>query len=259
MRGFAVNGIDVVSGLVAFEYPHVPTQRLPVVATDSVRAVDLKLPPALRVAFIRAGRNDQIDSRITELGVQIYPVEPLLLGVSDLSIYTTILIAPRAFAEVEALAANAAALRRFAERGGTVVVMAGRDELTADGILPYPIAFGPPAAENALDPDAPVRMLTPHSRLLDWPNRITQADFADWVGTRARELPVSFDPRYARVLELRDDDDRPTEAGILAARVGKGMFIYTGLSFDTQLIPAAAPGAARLLVNLLSAGQAPRP
>ena len=51
---------------------------------------------------------------------------------------------------------------------------------------------------------------------------------------------------------MNDDGDQPTDFAILSARVGKGVFIYTGLSFDEQL-SAANPGAARLLVNLLSA------
>jgi hypothetical protein len=75
---------------------------------------------------------------------------------------------------------------------------------------------------------------------------------------RARELPVTFDAHYQRAVGLNDDNDRPTEAGILSARVGKGMFIYTGLALDRQLI-ATNIGAARLLVNLLSASARPKP
>jgi hypothetical protein len=95
-------------------------------------------------------------------------------------------------------------------------------------------------------------MLNPRSPLLDWPNRITAADFAGWSVTRAIELPASFDTHYRRVIEVTMDDGHPSDAAILAARVGKGLFIYTGLSLEQQL-GAANPGAARLLVNLLSA------
>jgi hypothetical protein len=52
---------------------------------------------------------------------------------------------------------------------------------------------------------------------------------------------------------MDDDNGQPTEAAILSARVGTGMFIYSGLALDEQLL-GANPGAARLLVNLLSAG-----
>src|SRR6185437_4626731 len=85
----------VTDGLVAFEYPHIPTQRLPVSATDSVLAVDLHLPSTLRVAFVRGRRDDQLDARLAELGIEIYPIDAAAIGATDLSAYSTILIAPR--------------------------------------------------------------------------------------------------------------------------------------------------------------------
>jgi hypothetical protein len=256
MREF--RGAPVVTdGLVSFEYPHIPTQRLPVDATDSVRAVDVRYPANLRVAYVRPSRDDELDGRIAELGVPAYPVDPSQLGVADLSYYSTILIGARAFAQVEALAPNAPALRRFAERGGTVVVLYGRDELTAPGILPYPIGFGAPGAITALDPARALRVVALQSPLLTWPNRITDADFAEWVGFRARELPATFDPHYHPLVEMLDDDNHPTAAAILWTRVGKGVFVYTALSLERQVVVATNPGAARLLVNLLCAAMAP--
>jgi len=245
--------ITTNTGFLSFEYPHIPTQRYPRNATDSVQAVDLRVPAKLRVAIVRSPRDDELESRIVELGVAAYTIDPSALGITDLSFYTTMLIAPRAFAELESLLPNAAAVRRFAEHGGTVVVLYGRDELLAPDVLPYPIAFDPAKPVTVLDPETPVRMSSPRSALLDWPNRITPADFMDWAGTRARELPASFDAHYRRVLAMNDDDGRPTDAAILPARVGNGVFIYTALSLDQQLL-AVNPGAARLLVNLLSAG-----
>jgi LmbE family N-acetylglucosaminyl deacetylase len=249
---------NVFDGLVEFEYPHIPTQWFPVLAADSVFAMDLRLPPTLRVAFIRANRNDQLDSRLSEMGVEVFPIDPLALAVADLSIYSTILIGPRAYAEVEALQVNASVVRRFAERGGTVVVLSGRDELLLPGVLPYPVTFSASAVDavTALDPNAPVRILNPRSPLLDRPNRITPEDFEHWAGVRAREMPTTFDSHYQRVVAMTDDNDRPTDAGILAARVGKGMFIYTSLALDRQLV-ATNTGGARLLVNLLSASAKP--
>jgi hypothetical protein len=244
--------VTVNTGLISFEYPHIPTQRYPQTATDSVQAVDLRLPSKLRVAIIRSGRDVELESRIVELGIQAYTIDPSTLGMADLSFYTTILIAPRAYAEVEALLPNAAAVRRFAEQGGTVVVLNGRDELLVPGVLPYPIGFATSNPITVLDPRTPVHLPYPRPPLLDWPNRITAADFNNWTGTRAGELPAAIDAHYRRVIEMNDDTDRPTDDAILWTRVGKGVFIYTGLSFDQQL-SATNPGAARLLVNLLSA------
>ena len=244
--------VTVNSGLLTFEYPHIATQRYPRRAMDSVQAVDVRLPPKLRVAIVRSDHNDELESRIVELGVQAFTIDAATLGIADLSYYSSILIAPRAYAEIDALLPNAPAIRQFAERGGTVVVMYGRDELLAPGVLPYPISFAADSAVAVRNPAATVRLIAPRSPLLDWPNRITAADFADWIVTRAIELPASVDSHYRRVIEMTTDDGHPSDAAILATRVGKGVFVYTGLSLEQQL-EAANPGAARLLVNLLSA------
>ena len=246
---------DVVttnSGMLVFEYPHIATQRYARNATDSVQSVPLRLPPKLRVAIVRSSHDDELESRIVELGVPAYTIDASTIGIADLSYYSTLLIAPRAYAEVDALLPNAAAVRQFAERGGTVVVLRGKDELSAPGVLPFPIAFAPSDSITAVDPTAPVGIVSPRSNLLDWPNRITSADFADWVGSHAHDLPMSFDAHYRRVIEINDDRGHPTSAAVLTARVGSGMFVYTALSLDEQLL-ATNPGAARLLVNLFSA------
>jgi hypothetical protein len=52
---------------------------------------------------------------------------------------------------------------------------------------------------------------------------------------------------------MHDAGDPPNYGGLLVAPLGQGQFVYTTLSFFRQL-PAGNPGAARLFVNLLSAG-----
>ena len=54
------------------------------------------------------------------------------------------------------------------------------------------------------------------------------------------------------VLAAADPGEAPAAGGLLWARHGKGIFIYTGYAFFRQL-PAGVPGAYRLFVNLVSA------
>ncbi|MGH7837473.1 MAG: hypothetical protein ACREQC_06555, partial [Candidatus Binataceae bacterium] len=61
----------------------------------------------------------------------------------------------------------------------------------------------------------------------------------------------NFGPPYQAVLGLTDPGEAETNGGLVYARYGKGVYIYTGLSFFRQL-PAGVPGAYRLFVNLLS-------
>jgi hypothetical protein len=56
-------------------------------------------------------------------------------------------------------------------------------------------------------------------------------------------------------LAAHDVNEPDTAGGLLFARYGDGVFIYSGISWFRQL-PAGVPGAYRLFANLISSGQA---
>ena len=56
------------------------------------------------------------------------------------------------------------------------------------------------------------------------------------------------------VIESHDPGEKPLPGGMLMARFGKGVYIFTGYSWFRQL-PAGVPGAYRIFANLLSAGK----
>jgi hypothetical protein len=53
---------------------------------------------------------------------------------------------------------------------------------------------------------------------------------------------------------MHDPGEPALRGGLLVAGVGKGTYVYTGLSFFRQL-PAGVPGAWRLFLNLLALGE----
>lgn len=236
-------------GVVMREYPHIPAQQFVRFAEDRLEAVDVRIPARLRVAYVRG--TDDVRTPLAQLRVDLRTLDPALLAAVDLSRFTTVLIGADALAD-DALAAAAPALHGFLRNGGTVVVLSGRDEIGRSGLLPYPIAFDS-IPGRVSDPAAVVHVTDARSPLLNWPNIITARDFENWTGDRARNVPAAFDPRYRTLLVVGDTGQQPTSATILAARVGKGVLIYTSLSIDQQL-DAANPGAARLMINLLAAG-----
>jgi hypothetical protein len=131
------------------------------------------------------------------------------------------------------------------------VVQYGQAEIQAPGVLPYPVTLAR-TAERVTDENAPVTVLDPRSPLLASPNRITPADFADWVQERATYMPTSADPRYQRLLEMHDPGEPANANAVLVAPLGKGAFVYTTLALFRQL-PAGKPGPARIFLNLLAA------
>ncbi|HYD54167.1 MAG TPA: hypothetical protein VEA99_16140, partial [Gemmatimonadaceae bacterium] len=156
-----------------------------------------------------------------------------------------------AFEASSALRASAGRVLDFARRGGTVVTQYGQYEMTAPGILPYGITLARPAARVTQE-DAPVEVLLPDSRLLRAPNRIGEAEFRGWVQERGLYMPRTFAAEWQAPLSLHDEGEPATRGALLAAPVGRGMYVYTTLSFFRQL-PAGIPGPARLFVNLLAA------
>jgi hypothetical protein len=102
--------------------------------------------------------------------------------------------------------------------------------------------------------DAPVTILEPDHPLMRAPNRIAAADFDGWVHERGLYFLDTFDPRYTPLLAMSDPGEAPLHGGLVAARIGAGWYVYTGLALFRQ-IPAGVPGAYRLLANLVSLGR----
>ena len=61
----------------------------------------------------------------------------------------------------------------------------------------------------------------------------------------------TWDPQYAPLLESADPGEMPNQGGMIIAKYGKGLWVYTGYGFFRQL-PAGVKGAYRLFANLVS-------
>jgi len=238
------------TGYTLIDYPHIRRQRLYAEAAMTLSVVDLRIPAALRVAYV-TGVSDNVAPVLAQLGVPVTIIAPKDLARADLSPYTTVVIGPRAYeAHPELLAANPHLLE-FARKGGTMLVQYGQYEMTQPGVMPYPIALGRPADRVTWE-DAAVRMLAPSDKLLRVPNAIRDDDFAGWVQERALYMPRTFDSRYRPLLSMNDPGEAPIDGAILVTPIGQGQYVYTTLALFRQL-PAGVPGAARLFLNLLSA------
>jgi hypothetical protein len=139
----------------------------------------------------------------------------------------------------------------YVKRGGTLLVQYQRD-FAWNEELPAPFkATMPGETSRVTDANSPVRFLAPDDPLLNSPNKITLVDFQGWVQERGLYFWGSFDAKYTPVLGLTDPGEAETNGSLVYVRDGKGLYIYTGLSFFREL-PAGVPGAYRLFVNLLS-------
>ncbi|MGH7636699.1 MAG: hypothetical protein ACREOK_03525, partial [Gemmatimonadaceae bacterium] len=252
ISAFAVAGRDTFDlGYQIVDYDHVRRQRVYRRARVAVTALDVVVPTALRVAYV-AGVSDNVAPALQQLGVPVTMIPATDVATADLARFTAVVIGPRAYDANENLVAANPGLLAFARGGGTLVVQYGQYEMTRPGAMPYPITIDRPH-DRVTHEEAPVTILDENARVLREPNRITQADFAGWVQERSLYMPRTFDERYTPVLAISDPGEPLNRGGILIAPLGRGTYVYTTLAFFRQL-PAGVPGAARLFVNLLSAG-----
>lgn len=245
----SLDGVRSRIGYVPIDYEHITPQRQYRASTVTIFSVDVAVPANLRIAYI-PGVGDNVAPSLTELGIPVTIVQPSDIPSTDLSSFTTVVVGPRAYQASRELRDNNQYLLTYARNGGTLLVQYGQYEMTQPGMMPFPITIARPHDRVTLE-DAPVTILDPSARALTFPNRITDADFAAWVQERSLYMPRTFDPAYHPLLVMNDPGEQPNRGAILTVPYGKGMYVYTTLSFFRQL-PAGVSGGTRLFVNLLA-------
>jgi len=246
------DGERYTRGYTLIEYDHIRPQRLYRDARIDLSAVEVQIAKSLDVAYV-PGVGDNVAPMLEQLGIRLTVIEPEKLAAADLSRYTTVVVGPRAYESSPELVAANPKLFDFARAGGTIVVQYGQFEMASPGMMPYPITLARPA-DRVTDEEAPVRVTDPSSPILTTPNRIGAADWQGWIQERSLYMPRTHDERYRTMLTMNDTGERPNDAAVLVAPLGKGTYVYTTLALFRQL-PAGVPGGARLFVNLLSADQ----
>lgn len=224
---------------------------VPLVYADAIVVSDRK------VGYIPS--SDQTLKRaLTALGVNAKELTVDDVAKSDLSVFNTIIIDNRGYQAKPELVANNSRLLKFVEDGGTLLVFYHRtNEWNPDErrnrpqLAPYPIIIDD---DRVTDETAPITFLQPRNPLLNFPNKITQKDFANWVQERGLYFPKEWDPKYTAVLATNDKGEAPLRGGLLVAPYGRGNYIYTSFVWYRQL-RAGLPGGYRMFANLISYGR----
>ncbi len=238
-------------GFTLVDYPHVRPRPLYRDAATTISAFPVAIAPDLLVGYV-TGAGDDGAAALGQVGARVELIEQGALESADLARYDAVVLGIRAYEVRADLATQTERLIDYARRGGTVIVQYNKYEYPDGGFPPYPLDMARPHG-RVTDEAAPVRLLDVQHPLLSWPNRIGPADFDGWVHERGLYFASEWDDRYQPLLEMSDPGEEPQRGALLAARVGDGWYVYTGLALFRQW-PEAVPGAYRLLANLVSLG-----
>jgi LmbE family N-acetylglucosaminyl deacetylase len=218
---------------------------------------DARVAPKLRVGYLKSF-DDTLRNALSALGVEAHELTVNNVELDDLSGYHAIIIDNRGYqAHPELIAANSRLLD-YVRAGGTLIVFYHKtNEWNPDPksnrtqLAPYPITLG---NSRVTDENAPIEFTEPTHPLLNFPNKITQEDFAGWIQERGLYYPQSWDSHYSAPFTTNDTGEQPLRGGLLATEYGRGRYIYTSMVWYRQL-RAGIPGVYRILANMISYGR----
>ena len=237
--------------LEIIDYPHIRPRALTRPSVAQIRAARVALPGLSHVGYVR-GAADRVPEGLLAIGVPVELIGADSLARGDLSHYDAIVIGSRAYETEPALVANNGRLLDYVTKGGLLIVQYQQYPFVDGGFAPYPLTIARPH-DRVTDENAPVTELDPSHAVFHYPNAIGDADWRGWVQERGLYFAHTWDTTYVPVLETHDPPPNPPaelKGGLLIAPLGRGTYVYTGLSFFRQL-PAGVPGAYRLFMNLL--------
>ena len=247
--------IEVISGnniynreMITLDYPHIQAQTIfPIASGKLIRFETDKIVNT--IGYIE-GSGDDIPKYLEQLGYKIEKLSDAHLE-NGLLKYDAIITGIRTYNTRSRLEVLNKKLLDYVFNGGTLIVQYNTNQdLVTNEIGPYPFEI---TRGRVTDEESPVNFLKPEHKLLNYPNKITGKDFEGWMQERGLYFTGNPDAHYETIISMNDKNEDSLNGGLIFTNYGKGVFIYTSFSFFRQL-PAGVPGAYRLLINLISAG-----
>ncbi len=238
------------NSFVTIDYDHIPLQTVfPPSVAKLVRLNDIQ-KLVNTIGYIE-GSGDKIPYLLEELGFEVVYLKDEDLSNGNLFANDVIIAGIRAYNTNKRMNIYQDKLMEYVYNGGTYLVQ--YNTLGKRYAEPGPYEFKI-SRDRVTEEDAKVKLLNASHSLLNFPNRITAKDFNGWIQERGLYFPDEWDDKYEPILEMNDLGESPKQGSVLYTEYGKGVFIYTGLSFFREL-PAGVPGAYHLFINMISAGK----
>ncbi|VTR36024.1 PIG-L family deacetylase [Sphingobacterium thalpophilum] len=230
----------------AIDYSHIP--EIVYFPETAIKISNIQLLNEVKhVAYVH-GAGDLIPESLNAIGIHVDVLSSEQLLKTDLAAYDAVILGVRSFNVNKNIAQVQTKLLDYVQGGGTVLTQYNvSNGLVSKNFGPYAFSLG---RNRVTDELAPVHY-DEKDPVFNYPNKITTADFENWVQERGLYFAENIDKRYRTPIAMHDPGEGLHKGSLLVTSYGKGKFVYTSLSFFRQL-PAGVPGAYRLFVNLLS-------
>lgn len=237
-------------------YDHIPD--IYYFSSDTAQIVldSVKIDGNKKIGYIE-GAGDKVLPALLLMGYDVTVLQEKDLNLSTLSRFDAIITGIRAFNVHKYLSDKNSVLNDYVKNGGNLVVQYNTNSFVGPNtarIGPYKFNI---SRERITDENAPVKFLLPDHQVFNYPNKITEGDFANWVQERGIYFADKLDKSFVTPLAMNDPGEPEHNGSLIIADHGKGKFVYTGLVFFRQL-PAGVQGAYRLFANIIALNKQPK-
>lgn len=233
-------------------YDHIPDIVYYKKAQARLIPVNLKTA-GKRIGYI-VGAGDKVPQALELMGYEVTLLTEKELARNDLSRFDAILTGVRAYNTNTWMNDYYDKLMEYVREGGNLIVQYNTSSQIGPvraKIGPYPFNI---SRTRVTDETAAVKFLQPDHAVLNFPNKIGEADFKGWIQERSIYHGSNWDAEFTPILSMADPGEKDDAGSLLIAPYGKGYFTYTGLVFFREL-PAGVPGAYRLMANIIALNQ----
>ncbi len=230
-------------------YPHIPNIIYFHKAESKLVSFDLKIS-GKKVGYI-PGAGDKVPDALTKMGFQVTMLSAKDITPNNLKQFDAIVTGVRAYNIYEWLNDSYNTLMNYVKDGGVLLVQYNTNNNIGPvkaKIGPYPFTI---SRNRVTNEEAAVSFTDPTNSFLNYPNKITQKDFSDWIQERSTYQAENYKPNYKSLFSIHDANESPSDGSVIYSDYGKGRFVYCSLVMFREL-PAGVPGAYRLFANLLA-------
>ncbi len=249
----AVDGTDTFTqSIQRIDYEHIPNQFI-------LKPASIKIVPVVsantsyNIAYVK-GAGDDVASCLEQINYNVKVLDAADVENEDLSKYKAVIMGIRAYNTNELLFLQYTKLKSYVKDGGNLIVQYNTNSRVGplnSKIGPYPFTI---SRDRVTNENAIIKITQPNHPMVNKPNKITDADFDNWVQERGLYFASGIDSNYTTIFAMQDPGEKELTTSTIITAYGKGNFVYTGLAFFRQL-PAGVPGAYRLFSNIIELPQ----
>jgi LmbE family N-acetylglucosaminyl deacetylase len=243
------NGRFYNLSVTEIDYDHIPKQYVMLPAHSKIVNIEME-KAGQKIGYIM-GAGDAIPSNLEQVGYEVSLLEEEDCAIEHLQKYDAIVLGIRAYNTLDWLVRKQDLLFKFVKEGGTLITQYNTSyRIKTEKVAPLPLQI---SRDRVTDETAKVQILSPDHPVMNYPNKIEEEDFQNWVQERGLYFADEWADEFTPILSSHDPDEPDRKGGLLIAPYGKGHYVYTGYSWFRQL-PAGVPGAYRLFANILALG-----